>query len=68
MTKEGTDPGTHLLNVQGIDIYIDGEGSHTLVMIHGWPDTYRLWDSTAQALKGQYRCVHVVSVVYASPI
>ena len=57
MTKEGIDPGTRLLNVQGIDIYIDGEGSHTLVMIHGWPDTYRLWDSTAQALKGQYRCV-----------
>jgi len=28
-----------------------------VVMIHGWPDSYRLWDSTVQALKRQYRCV-----------
>jgi pimeloyl-ACP methyl ester carboxylesterase len=26
-------------------------------MVHGWPDTHRLWDSTVEALKGQYRCV-----------
>ena len=26
-------------------------------MIHGWPDTHRLWDGTVQALKAQHRCV-----------
>lgn len=26
-------------------------------MVHGWPDTHRLWDSTVEALKGRYRCV-----------
>lgn len=26
-------------------------------MVHGWPDTYRLWDSTVEALKHRYRCV-----------
>ena len=26
-------------------------------MIHGWPDSYRLWDATVAALKDQYRCV-----------
>ena len=26
-------------------------------MIHGWPDTYRLWDAQVAALKDRYRCV-----------
>lgn len=26
-------------------------------MVHGWPDTYRLWDAQVEALKGSYRCV-----------
>jgi len=26
-------------------------------MIHGWPDTLRLWDATVQALRSQWRCV-----------
>jgi pimeloyl-ACP methyl ester carboxylesterase len=38
------------------DIHVEGEGE-TIVMIHGWPDTYRLWDATVDALKGRYRCV-----------
>jgi pimeloyl-ACP methyl ester carboxylesterase len=27
------------------------------VMIHGWPDTYRLWDAQVEALKGHFLCV-----------
>lgn len=46
-----------LLCLDGIDIHIEGQGPHTVVLIHGWPDTHRLWDSTVEALKGQYRCV-----------
>ena len=45
------------LTVQGIDIFIEGDGPHTVLMIHGWPDTHRLWDGTVEALKAQYRCV-----------
>lgn len=26
-------------------------------MIHGWPDTYRLWDAQVAALSDRYRCV-----------
>jgi pimeloyl-ACP methyl ester carboxylesterase len=26
-------------------------------MVHGWPDTHRLWDVQVEALKSQYRCV-----------
>lgn len=26
-------------------------------MIHGWPDTHRLWDGQVEALKSRYRCV-----------
>ena len=36
---------------------VEGAGPRTIVMVHGWPDTHRLWDSTVEALKGQYRCV-----------
>src|SRR5690349_19181705 len=26
-------------------------------MIHGWPDTYRLWDAQVACFKGRYRCI-----------
>jgi cis-3-alkyl-4-acyloxetan-2-one decarboxylase len=46
------------INIQGIDVFIDGDSlAPTVVMVHGWPDTHRLWDSTVQALHDQYRCV-----------
>jgi pimeloyl-ACP methyl ester carboxylesterase len=39
------------------DLQIEGKGRKTLVMIHGWPDTYRLWDGQVPALSDRYRCV-----------
>lgn len=48
---------SHSLNVRGIDVFIEGEGPHAVVMIHGWPDTYHLWDGLTNVLKQQYRCV-----------
>jgi pimeloyl-ACP methyl ester carboxylesterase len=45
------------LSIDGIDIHIDGEGDDTIVMIHGWPDTWRLWDAQVEALKSRWRCV-----------
>ena len=45
------------LKVDGIDVFIEGEGTETIVMLHGWPDTYRVWDAQVAALKDRYRCV-----------
>jgi len=48
---------TPALTVQGIDVFIEGDGPHTVLMVHGWPDTCRLWDATVEALKPKHRCV-----------
>ena len=45
------------LTVNGVDVYVEGEGPDTVVMIHGWPDTWRLWDGTVAALRTTHRCV-----------
>ena len=43
--------------VEDVDVLIEGKGEETIVMIHGWPDTYRLWDDMVEELKKDYRCV-----------
>ena len=43
--------------IDGIDVFIEGDGAQSIVLIHGWPDTHRLWDASVQALLGRYRCV-----------
>jgi pimeloyl-ACP methyl ester carboxylesterase len=48
---------TQQLQVEGIDVFIEGQGNETIVMIHGWPDTYRLWDAQVDFFKAKYRCV-----------
>jgi len=45
------------LRIGGVDVFIEGAGAETIVMIHGWPDTYRLWDAQVAALKADFRCV-----------
>ena len=45
------------LEVDGIDVQVEGEGAETIVMVHGWPDTFRLWDAQVAALGANYRCV-----------
>ncbi len=47
----------HSLTIDGIEVQIEGNGPRTVVMIHGWPDTHRLWDGTVGALQDRYRCV-----------
>lgn len=44
-------------NVDGVEVLVDGQGPRTLVMIHGWPDTHRLWDAQVAHLQDRYRCV-----------
>jgi pimeloyl-ACP methyl ester carboxylesterase len=43
--------------IDGVDVFIEGQGKETIVMIHGWPDTYRLWDAQVAFLAQKYRCV-----------
>jgi cis-3-alkyl-4-acyloxetan-2-one decarboxylase len=38
-------------------VITEGAGRKAIVMIHGWPDTHRLWDAQVEALKAHYRCV-----------
>lgn len=45
------------LVVDDIDVFIDGQGDDTLVMLHGWPDSPALWDGTVAALADRHRCV-----------
>ncbi|KQS00564.1 hypothetical protein ASG12_06700 [Williamsia sp. Leaf354] len=45
------------IRVDGIDVHIDGpDDAPTIVMVHGWPDTFRLWESQVAALRDSYRC------------
>jgi pimeloyl-ACP methyl ester carboxylesterase len=46
-----------ITEIAGIDVHVDGEGPDTIVMVHGWPDTYRLWDTQVEHLKAQFRCI-----------
>ena len=45
------------MNIQGVDIHIEGNGPDTLLMLHGWPDTLALWNDTVLALRDTHRCV-----------
>src|SRR5436190_19555485 len=48
---------SEIVSVADVDVHIEGAGAETIVMVHGWPDTYRLWHSTVAHLKDRYRCV-----------
>jgi pimeloyl-ACP methyl ester carboxylesterase len=45
------------LVVDGVDVFIEGEGTETIVMLHGWPDTHRVWDAQVAEFRHRYRCV-----------
>ncbi|WP_028110148.1 alpha/beta fold hydrolase [Ferrimonas futtsuensis] len=46
-----------IIGKDGLELHLEGQGDQTLVMIHGWPDNYRLWDRQVSAYKSRYRCV-----------
>jgi pimeloyl-ACP methyl ester carboxylesterase len=46
-----------IVSIDGFDVHVEGDGAETIVMVHGWPDTYRLWDAQVEFLKARYRCV-----------
>jgi len=43
--------------IAGVEVHEEGRGNEAIVMIHGWPDTYRLWDAQVEALRSDYRCI-----------
>jgi pimeloyl-ACP methyl ester carboxylesterase len=45
------------MSIGNVEVIVEGQGPKTIVMIHGWPDTHRLWDAQVAALKEHYRCV-----------
>jgi pimeloyl-ACP methyl ester carboxylesterase len=45
------------LRVDGIELRVDGEGPEVIVMVHGWPDTWQLWDPLVATLAPRWRCV-----------
>jgi len=45
---------------------VNDDGAETIVFIHGWPDTPRLWDSTIKEFSNEYRCVNIGLPMYSS--
>jgi len=45
------------MEVGSVEVLVEGTGPEALVLIHGWPDTHRLWDRQVGALRDNYRCV-----------
>jgi cis-3-alkyl-4-acyloxetan-2-one decarboxylase len=45
-----------LLHVDGIAVHVEGSGHDVLLMIHGWPDTHRLWDEQVATFGQAFRC------------
>ncbi|MDC8785380.1 alpha/beta fold hydrolase [Roseateles koreensis] len=47
--------------IEGTEVWIDDTrcppGAPALVMIHGWPDTYRVWDAQVEFFRDHYRCI-----------
>lgn len=45
------------MRIDDVDVLVEGAGREAIVLIHGWPDTHRLWDPQVAALGSKYRCV-----------
>lgn len=49
------------LTIDGVEVLVEGQGEEVVLMVHGWPDTHRLWDAQVVYLlarfPGQLRCV-----------
>lgn len=48
---------TQELNIAGVTVYVEGDGPETLVMLHGWPDTHRIWSRQVAFFRQTHRCV-----------
>jgi pimeloyl-ACP methyl ester carboxylesterase len=47
-----------VVSIAGTEVHVEGDAdAEPIVMVHGWPDTYRLWDAQVAFLKDMYRCI-----------
>jgi len=51
------------ISLDGSEVLIEdsacGPQAETLLMIHGWPDTYRIWDAQVEFFRPHFRCVRL---------
>lgn len=47
----------HVIQVDPVTVSIEGTQGPVVLMLHGWPDTQRLWDRTVADLSAHFRCV-----------
>ena len=40
----GTIDRNSVIEVDGIEVHVAGDGPRPMVFVHGWPDTWRLWE------------------------
>src|SRR5690606_39196599 len=45
------------IKVLDTQVFINGEGGKTIIMIHGWPDTHEVWNKQVDFFKNDFRCV-----------
>jgi pimeloyl-ACP methyl ester carboxylesterase len=57
MTESASGESLQRLSVGDTEVIVEGRGDTTLLMVHGWPDTHRLWDGLVDRLKSDFRCV-----------
>lgn len=48
-----------MTHIEGLEVRSDGTGHDTIFMVHGWPDTAKLWDDQVEALRSKFRCVRL---------
>jgi pimeloyl-ACP methyl ester carboxylesterase len=47
------------LDVDGTEVWLQGQGDEVILMLHGWPDTRTLWDGTVAALQDRATCARL---------
>jgi pimeloyl-ACP methyl ester carboxylesterase len=45
------------ITIAGIEVFFEGTGASTIVMLHGWPDTHESWRQQIDYFKSDYVCV-----------
>lgn len=53
--------------IAGVPVLIEGEGPDTILMLHGWPDTHRLWRRQMAFFSRRYRCVAMTLPGFGEP-
>lgn len=47
------------IDVNGTEVWLQGQGDAVILMLHGWPDTSALWDGTVDTLKSDHVCARL---------